>query len=416
MSPRPSPPSVPQTLAARPAPPALPLARGCVIGFGVSLLTLLAPGSAGAQTDLTGTITHDGIARDYRLHLPPRDVGPDALPLVLNLHGYTSNAREQEAYSGMNAVADTAGFAACYPDGVANQWNVGWVFNRDTDDVGFLAALVDTLVARHGLDRDRVYACGMSNGGFMSYVLACEAPGVVAAAGSVTGGMVPGRRRVCAPDPAVPAIQIHGTADPTVPYFGSLINDSIPATVAFWAALAGCDPDPATEAVPDRAADGFTTERLVYADCDGVGVEVDGAGAATVELWTVEGGGHTWPGAAIAIGPTTADFSASEELWRFFRRYALRRASGSGAGVAPEVLPEGRALGLAPNPAAAGSTVTLTPATHDRVLEVRDLAGRYARRIAVPAGSAALTLTGLPAGAYAVGVVGGARAERLVVR
>ena len=289
--------------------------------FLLAALVLLGGVLATAQTDLVDTLAHDGRARDYRLHLPPQYVpGGPALPLVLNLHGRGSNAFQQEAYSQMNAVADREGFAVAYPNGVNAEWNVGWSFGSRADDAGFLLRLVDSLQAAYGFDASRTYSCGMSNGGFMSYVLACRAPERLAAIGSVTGGMVPGMRAGCAPARAMPVMQIHGTADGVVAYGGSAINDPIETTVAFWTARNGCGAVPDTAAVPDLRDDGFTSTRYTYTAC---------REGAEVQLIAVARGGHTWPGGIVDLGGTTYDFAASEELWGFFQRFRRDAASGA---------------------------------------------------------------------------------------
>ena len=280
-----------------------------VLCFGVSLML-------SAQTDLTGSFEFNGATRDYRLHLPPDDVAPAQPALVLNLHGYTSFAAEQEGYSRMNEVADTAGFVVCYPNGLNREWNVGWAFNRNTDDVGFLRELVARLVDEYDLDPLRVYTCGMSNGGFMSYRLACEASDVFAAAGSVTGGMVPGLRTSCdSSSRVVPVMQVHGTNDPTVAFGGSFLNDPIDVTVQYWADRHGVAGNALTLAVPDRVDDGLTTTRYAYVDP----VRLD----TLVDYYVVEGGRHTWPGGAGGQAGQTQDFSASASLWQFFRQFSL---------------------------------------------------------------------------------------------
>ena len=352
-------------------------------GFGVSLTGL------SAQTDLTGGFTFDGQARDYRLHLPPDTAGFGRLPLVLNLHGYTSFAAQQEGYSRMNEVADTAGFAVCYPNGLNREWNVGWVFNRPTDDVGFLLALVDTLVANYGFDADRIYACGMSNGGFMSYRLACEASGTFAAIGSVTGGMVPGLRGRCEDtERVVPVMQIHGTDDPTVPFRGGLINDPIDTTVAFWARRHGVTGNLESSDIPDRADDGFTTRRYRYLSDDG--------DVSLVEYYVVDDGLHTWPGGAGNLRGQTQDFSASAALWRFFEQHSLATVS-----EAVEAGFRQNLLRVWPNPLV-GRELHVSPSDERRVFLLTDAVGRELLRETIPPGQTRVALPVLPKGVYLV--------------
>ncbi|RMF00022.1 MAG: hypothetical protein D6772_06880, partial [Bacteroidetes bacterium] len=147
------------------------------------------PDAAYSQERIIGRITHDGLEREYRLYVPAAYDGQSPWPLVFNFHGFTSNAAQQEIYSNMNTVADTAHFLVCYPEGIGNAWNVGWSFGSTADDVGFVDALIDSLSLAYELDAGRIYACGMSNGGFMSYRLACERSNRFAAIASVTGSM-----------------------------------------------------------------------------------------------------------------------------------------------------------------------------------------------------------------------------------
>lgn len=267
-----------------------------------------------AQT-LTGTIVHDGITRNYILHLPAGYDESIAYPFVYNLHGFTSTAQQQQFYSEMDQTADENGFIVCYPNGVGTSWNVGWNFGSTADDVGFLETLADVLVEDYSINSDRLYACGMSNGGFMSYILACEASDKFAAIASVTGAMVPSALASCNGMRYVPVMQIHGTADPTVDYNGSFISAPVEEVVTFWADRNGCNLSPETIDIEDvDPTDGCTAERITYADCD------DGA---TVIFYRIDGGGHTWPDAALTIGTTNRDFNASQEIWNFFSQFDI---------------------------------------------------------------------------------------------
>ncbi len=276
------------------------------------MLPLFLSQKADAQT-ITGTIQHEGIQRDYRLHLPPNFDTSEELPLVFNLHGYTSNATEQEFYSEMNAVADTARFIVCYPNGLNNAWNVG--FLGTADDLGFLNALIDVFHADYDINLTRVYSCGMSNGGFMSYLLACELNDRIAAVASVTGSMTTGMLDNCQPERPVPALEIHGTADPVVAYNGSAFNLGVEDVFDFWVGENACPGSPDTTAYPDIATnDQSTAQRITFADCEE---------NSEVILIKVQDGGHTWPGAPINVGVTCQDLEASVEIWNFFNRFSL---------------------------------------------------------------------------------------------
>jgi polyhydroxybutyrate depolymerase len=274
------------------------------------------------QSTLTGNIMHDGQNRNYRLRLPANHDKNIPIPLVFNMHGFTSNATQQELYSAMNAVADTARFAVCYPNGIGNAWNVGWNFGSTADDVGFISALIDRFHLDYGIDKSAVYACGMSNGGFMSYRLACELNDRIAAIASVTGSMVQEAVDVCKPGKAIPIMEIHGTADQTVNYNGTPnVSVAIPLILKFWQENNGCDADPTITLMPNtNLSDNTTTEKWTYTNCTD--------DKKVIHLKVINGA-HTWPGAPLNLGATSQDFKASVEIWNFFKQYKINTISAA---------------------------------------------------------------------------------------
>jgi polyhydroxybutyrate depolymerase len=268
------------------------------------------------QQTITGTLVHDNLTRNYRLRLPKDFQKSEMLPLVFNFHGFTSNATQQELYSGMNAVADRERFAVCYPNGVGAAWNVGWSFGSQADDVGFVEAMIEKFADEYGLDRNKIYACGMSNGGFFSYHLACKLTNKIAAIASVTGSMVPGSLENCQPSSTIPVMEIHGTADDVVAYNGTA-NVSLPidSVMAFWSSHNQCDGTVLKENIPNtNTTDQSTVEKYTFTDCEN---------NHTVVLFKVLGGGHTWPGAVLNVGVTNRDIISNEEIWNFFKKYSL---------------------------------------------------------------------------------------------
>lgn len=300
-----------------------------------TLALLLTISSLSLAQNITGTIMHDGIQRDYRLYVPAIYDGSAAVPLVLNLHGYTSNALQQEFYGNFNSIADTANFLVAIPNGTLDGtgttfWNAFDVPTETVDDVGFLSALIDSLNADYNIDLNRVYTTGMSNGGFMSYKLSCDLSHRIAAMASVTGAMGSAMMLSCNPSHPVPVMEIHGTADPTVPYTGSGTIGSQPIVdvVDYWVNFNNCNATAIETAVPNiSATDGCTTDHFLY---------TGGDNGSTVEHYRVNGGGHTWPGAPIDIGVTSHDFSASAEIWRFFSQYTLNQLVSSVKGLQSE--------------------------------------------------------------------------------
>ncbi|PKP53399.1 MAG: hypothetical protein CVT92_04470 [Bacteroidetes bacterium HGW-Bacteroidetes-1] len=271
-----------------------------------------------SQTTITGDFDYDNLSRNYRLYVPSSYNPAIAAPLVINLHGYGSNNIEQEFYGDFRPIADTAGFLVVHPNGTPDNtntmhWNTFGTSN--VDDVGFLSALIDTIGAHYNLDSGRIYSTGMSNGGFMSYSLACSLSSRIAAIASVTGSMVTTNFAACVPLRPLPVMQIHGTADGTVPYNGNQFFVPVATLLNYWIGHNNCETDPIITQVPDiNTMDGCTAEHYFYGG---------GEKGSTVEHYKIIGGGHSWPGALVNINVTNMDFSASKEIWRFLSKYSL---------------------------------------------------------------------------------------------
>jgi len=302
------------------------------------LLTIFFYNLSTTQT-IVDQISWDGLDRSFRLFVPSDYEEGMSLPLVFNFHGFTSNAEQQQFYSQMNDVADTANFFVVYPEGVNEAWNVGWNFGSMEDDVGFTNALIDTIHARYDINLDRVYSCGMSNGGFFSYRLACELGDRIAKIASVTGSMHSSQVDLCMPDRPIPVMQIHGTADPVVSYEGAAnLNVGIEELLENWRMLNGCEPVSDTILIPDTNLTDLSTAQLIqYRDCDD---------QVMIAFYKISNGGHTWPGAPLAIGITNYDFNASEEIWNFFNdQYPLETIVSSS-----EPIKKNLKIKLFPNP------------------------------------------------------------------
>ena len=366
------------------------------------LLLLSAPAALRAQTTVVSTIRAGGLVREYRLYVPAGYARtPGTVPLLLNLHGYGSNNLQQENYGDFRPIADTATFLVVHPNGVfdANNnrnWNTFGPRGTGVDDVAFLSALIDTLASRYRVDLNRVYSTGMSNGGFMSYELACQLGNRIAAIASVTGSMTAGRLAACTSGRPVPVLEIHGTADNTVPYNGgtALQFVAIPTLLSSWVQRNGCHPTPTVTAVPDlNTADGCTAERSVWAG---------GRNGSVVEHFRIIGGGHTWPGSAFVVGVTNQDISASREIWRFVRRYRLATllpTRGPAALAAPTLL-------VLPNPAADLLQLDAGQRLAPEGLAVHDALGRRVPALAqlLPNGRLQLATAAWPAGLYQIAV------------
>ena len=276
--------------------------------------------SSSAQQTINASITHDGIERDYILYVPEIYDGSTAVPLVLNFHGFGSSASQQMFYGDFRDIADTEGFLLVHPEGttlIGNQfWNVGFPGLSSTiDDVDFTEALIDELATLYTIDLDRVYATGMSNGGSMSFLLACQLSEKIAAVASVTGSMTQDTFDDCNAQLPTPVLQIHGTEDDVVSYNENNLSLPIPDVISYWVDHNNCETTPTTTTLPDvDVSDGSTIEYSVYED---------GVNGITTEHMKVIGGGHTWPGSILNSAGTNQDIDASMEIWLFFSRYDI---------------------------------------------------------------------------------------------
>ena len=283
------------------------------------LCAILLPQISLGQQTINGTILHDGLQREYILYIPDSYSPNESTPLLFNFHGYQSNAFEQMNYGDFRPIADTANFLIVHPMGTVDalgntHWNVGWGTST-TDDLGFASALIDSLVIDYNIDTDRIYSTGMSNGGFMSYLLACELSNRIAAIASVTGSMNVGQFESCSCEHPMAIMEIHGTIDASVPYYGSYLFEPIEDVVNYWVEFNNCDIDPQVTDMPDiDPTDGSTVKHYLYSGGD-QGIEV--------EHYKVINGTHTWPGSQYDIGGTNYDINASTEVWKFLSKYDI---------------------------------------------------------------------------------------------
>ncbi|MCZ8079653.1 MAG: hypothetical protein O9289_10770 [Rhodobacteraceae bacterium] len=275
----------------------------------IVLLLALATAPAAAETIRLGD-------RSYRIDLP---ANPQGAPIIIGLHGGGGSADQFARSSGLSRPANRQGYAVIYPEGTgrAATWNGGYCCgsaqrNR-VDDMAFLDAVIADATRRFGLNPERLYLTGMSNGAIMAETYAARHPGRVDAVAGVAGTMDTGRIRVKGP---VPLLHIHGTADAMVPYAGgqgdsSLTRTNFASVASVEAAFLAPFPMLArTEHVIDPAADGMRVIERNYAD---------ERGRVQVRIQTIEGGGHAWPGSRRAARQgATQDISATTEVLRFF--------------------------------------------------------------------------------------------------
>jgi len=322
-------------------------------GGGAGAATELATTSAGCDSGASlvpgverVTLQSGGQERWYRRHLPPAYDGAQALPLVIDLHGYSEGAEVHEMNSQMGDFGNEHGFVTLFPQGRGDV--PFWDTSADGIDVAFIGDLLDEAEATLCIDPTRVYVTGLSNGAMMTSTVACVYADRIAAAAPVAGVAEVGD---CTPDRPVPVVSFHGTADPFLDYQGGFgpataqlptpdgsgtlgeLDDAdnaedagaaaaadapaVPEVMAEWAERNGCD-----DGAPDEAAQSEHVTILTYPCPEG----------AEVELYRIDGGGHTWPGSPFLdgvdlVGETTFEISANEIIWDFFQAHPLAPTS-----------------------------------------------------------------------------------------
>ncbi len=275
----------------------------------------------------TAGLVSNGVEYQWQWTVPSTYDGSPT-PVVLDFHGIGSNGAQQAVFSGFAALAEQEGFVAVHPTGTVlppddrNSWELPQFDTDARDDVAFVIDLLAELAERVCIDQGRIYATGMSNGAFLTSTLVCDLADRIAAAVSVAGVT---HADSCRPERPVPYLAFHGRADTTVPYDGggestlagadgggAFFEQVMPHEFAEFAADFGCGAgveEPLTENVT----------RTEYPGCtDGV----------EVAFYTIDDGGHTWPGSAISaaittLGRTTDEIDATAIAWEFFSRNAL---------------------------------------------------------------------------------------------
>ncbi len=279
-------------------------------------------------------IIHNGIERSYRIHIPPSFEKNGEGALVFVLHGGGGTAEGMENYltkGGFNKLSNENGFIVVYPDGFEKHWNdgrknVSWSENNEKiDDVDFFSTLIDQLTEEFNLDSNKVFFTGISNGGQMSYRVACELTDKIAGIAPVVSSLSEDLLEICSPAEPISVFIIAGTDDPLVPYEGgeiTLFNKkygkviSIPDTVQYRVTNNQISTEPDISYLPDNDPnDGCIVRCEKY---------TGGLDSSKVIFYSIEGGGHTWPNgpqyfSKSIIGKVCKDFDANIVIWDFFK-------------------------------------------------------------------------------------------------
>lgn len=292
----------------------------------IALASSLAAQSADSTTSLQRQLRVDGRTRGYLIDLPPRYATRGPLPLVINFHGGGGSPSGARTQSGFSALGARVGAIVVYPSGSGRfsdqrllTWNTGsccgYAHAQKIDETAFVRALMDTLEHTYSIDRDRVYAIGLSNGGMMAHLVGCTLADRFAAIAVVSGEL----SMDCHPARSVSALVIHGTADENLPYNGGVgrkaldKHDVRPVSFAVdsWKSFDKCAGTATT------TTQGVVTHSAWSSCADGT----------VVELYKIEGGGHSWPGgqrmARILDAPSNA-LNATQVAWDFFAAHPRR--------------------------------------------------------------------------------------------
>jgi polyhydroxybutyrate depolymerase len=292
--------------------------RAFIIAFVVTVLIVAWFTNSNSDDDvgLNQSILHNGISRDYILYIPENL--PTNAPLVVVSHGYTSSAKTMMSYSGMNKVADEEKFLVVYPQGTKDQrgnnfFNVGYEFHAASkvDDLGFIKALVTKLTDDYQVNPNHIFATGMSNGGDLSYFLACYASDMFQAVAPIAGTMMQTTMETCKPQKGMPIFAVHGKADEVTYFDGDMANrdkwgpyPGIPAVIEHWVDVNAVeiskqvDLDNITNFTVSNEALSF--DRYLSETSDH-------------EVWLyIHSGGHDW---------SLKELDTSSEIWSFFTRY-----------------------------------------------------------------------------------------------
>lgn len=268
-----------------------------------------------------GRLESSEVVRKYLLYVPESYNPSTPTPLVISLHGFAEWPAHQMELSGWNTLAEENGFIVVYPSGSGfpKRWRISETGTPSdpTIDVQLISDLIDQLKQEYNIDLWRVYANGLSNGGGMSFLLACELSEQIAAIGSVSGAYLFSLED-CHPSRPVPLIAFHGTADQIVPYYGGPSSSFdhpfplVPEWIEAWAERNGCS------LTPNELLGQGEVSGIRYTHCQQ---------KAEVIFYTVDGGGHSWPGREPLpkwiVGHTTQDIDATRVMWEFFRQYSL---------------------------------------------------------------------------------------------
>ena len=279
-------------------------------------------GDPDTEGNISAKVTSNNIVRDFEIHLPNNLSDLQGSPVVFNFHGLTSTAAFHKAYTQMDLTSDKNGFIVVYPQGLkAQTFFAGFVtqwdtqYGTNTKDVLFVSDMISALYEKYEINLKRVYATGFSNGGFMSFRLACELSYQIAAVAPIAANIPRNQQNACSQEYSVPIMMIHGTKDPQVPVNGNSFFESTLGSIEFFTKKYECDSFPiVTDLENMSTTDNSTVELLEYQNC---------RAESNLKYYRIMEGGHTWPGVPTLLsgpsfGSTNQDIDANQLIWDFF--------------------------------------------------------------------------------------------------
>ena len=286
------------------------------------------PASDKPSEQKTINLTVNGNARSFIIYLPTGYNNAGKMPMIFAIHGGSGTPEGMINIANFKTIADRDKVVLVYPAGIQNNWNDGRPTTPNQlgiNDISFFNQMCDYMITNNSVDGTKIYATGISNGGFMSSRLGCELSNRIAAiavdAATIEATII---APSCNPGRPVPAIYIHGTTDPFVPFTGGTVSPGAGGTVIShfqaidkWISINGCNSTPTITDLPDIANDGTTIKQRVYSG---------GTNGSEVVSYVVLNGGHTWPQGfqylpESIIGKTSQDMNACEVIWTFFKRF-----------------------------------------------------------------------------------------------
>lgn len=360
------------------------------------ILILITINNSVAQQFLDKTLMYDGETRMYKIYIPASYDGNTPFPLMFSFHGGSGDIASQVAIADMRPIADTANFILVYPQALPDPNDGGstnWLHKEptDVDDVFFVEAMIDTIALDYGIDVNRVYACGYSLGGELTYELACRLNNKIAAIGAVARTMGTAAFNNCSPTHPTGILTILGTDDSVSPYEGLTwagIQYYLSADEMhdYWANHNNASTQPTITQLPNtNTSDGSTVELHSWGEGDE---------CTAVEHLKIIGGGHDWPG---SFG--NMDIDASLEIWNYVSKYNLSGLIDCNATSTHENISERNKTTIYPNPVT-NILIINRSITENQVYQIFSSTGKVVHSGTIDSNQETINLSALPPSIY----------------